>query len=262
MWTTLSASLESGRPQAKASVEVFGASSHSPGSLVEVSSKLPDLGRVCASFLAGLELRRTYTAMVASQESGLPQANTAVEDFRGSLLSLGSTVTVSPKLLSVLVGDEQCLQDLSCGEECEPKGTADEGCWSSRVDRLALVVQLEVVDAEVDVVDVGVEEGIHSLVVDFHEDVIPSSEEVLRWVLSRINEVSHFLEVSFEGHEHEAFALFSAIEGSWRESALNCQINGPEAVICVVASQIPNLGESVIDASLQEKEGFRWVAEQ
>ncbi|CAL5382439.1 unnamed protein product [Camellia sinensis] len=36
------------------------------------------------------------------------------------------------------------------------------------------------------------------------------------------------------------------------------EINGPEAVICVVASWIANLGESVIGASLQEKEGFRW----
>ncbi|XP_058221426.1 protein VTE6, chloroplastic isoform X1 [Rhododendron vialii] len=32
-----------------------------------------------------------------------------------------------------------------------------------------------------------------------------------------------------------------------------------EALICVVASQIANLGESVIGASLQDKEGFRWL---
>ncbi|XP_057460713.1 protein VTE6, chloroplastic isoform X1 [Actinidia eriantha] len=37
------------------------------------------------------------------------------------------------------------------------------------------------------------------------------------------------------------------------------EINVPEAVICVVASQIANLGESVIGAALQEKEGFRWL---
>lgn len=40
------------------------------------------------------------------------------------------------------------------------------------------------------------------------------------------------------------------------------QIKVPEALICVVASQIANLGESVIGASLQDKEGFRWVGGQ
>ncbi|GMP84196.1 hypothetical protein CsSME_00037814 [Camellia sinensis var. sinensis] len=65
-----------------------------------------------------------------------------------------------------------------------------------------------------DVGDVAVGEGISSIAVDFQEDVISSSEEVLRWVLSCINEVSQFLGVSFKGHEHEAFVLFSAIEGS------------------------------------------------
>ncbi|KAL6199029.1 hypothetical protein ACLB2K_028816 [Fragaria x ananassa] len=37
------------------------------------------------------------------------------------------------------------------------------------------------------------------------------------------------------------------------------QINGPEAVICVIASQIANVGESIIGAALQDKEGFRWL---
>lgn len=37
------------------------------------------------------------------------------------------------------------------------------------------------------------------------------------------------------------------------------QINGPEAIICVIASQLANVGESIIGAALQEKEGFRWV---
>ncbi|EXB54078.1 putative membrane protein [Morus notabilis] len=37
------------------------------------------------------------------------------------------------------------------------------------------------------------------------------------------------------------------------------QINAPETVICVLASQIANLGESIIGAALQEKEGFQWV---
>eukprot|EP00262_Sarcandra_glabra_P014265 TRINITY_DN4131_c2_g1_i1.p1 TRINITY_DN4131_c2_g1~~TRINITY_DN4131_c2_g1_i1.p1 ORF type:complete len:334 (+),score=52.21 TRINITY_DN4131_c2_g1_i1:32-1003(+) len=37
------------------------------------------------------------------------------------------------------------------------------------------------------------------------------------------------------------------------------QVDVPEAVICVIASQIANFGESVIGAALQEKEGFRWL---
>ncbi|KAJ0102528.1 hypothetical protein Patl1_04941 [Pistacia atlantica] len=37
------------------------------------------------------------------------------------------------------------------------------------------------------------------------------------------------------------------------------QINAPEAVVCVIASQIANLGESIIGAAFQEKEGFRWL---
>ncbi|KAM7495375.1 hypothetical protein LguiB_029984 [Lonicera macranthoides] len=37
------------------------------------------------------------------------------------------------------------------------------------------------------------------------------------------------------------------------------EINVPQAVICVVASQIANLGESVIGAVFQDKEGFQWL---
>ncbi|KAL9248899.1 VTE6, chloroplastic-like protein [Drosera capensis] len=37
------------------------------------------------------------------------------------------------------------------------------------------------------------------------------------------------------------------------------QINATEAVLCVIASQLANLGESVIGASLQDKDGFRWL---
>lgn len=37
------------------------------------------------------------------------------------------------------------------------------------------------------------------------------------------------------------------------------QINTTEAVICILASQIANLGESVIGASFQDKEGFQWL---
>ncbi|XP_042030701.1 protein VTE6, chloroplastic-like [Salvia splendens] len=37
------------------------------------------------------------------------------------------------------------------------------------------------------------------------------------------------------------------------------QINIPQAVICVIASQIANLGESIIGAVFQEKEGFQWL---
>ena len=38
------------------------------------------------------------------------------------------------------------------------------------------------------------------------------------------------------------------------------QIKATEAVICVLASQIANFGESIIGASLQDKEGFQWVS--
>lgn len=37
------------------------------------------------------------------------------------------------------------------------------------------------------------------------------------------------------------------------------QVGSHEAIICVLAAQIANLGESVIGAALQEKEGFKWV---
>ncbi|CAI9088872.1 OLC1v1023320C1 [Oldenlandia corymbosa var. corymbosa] len=37
------------------------------------------------------------------------------------------------------------------------------------------------------------------------------------------------------------------------------QINVPEAAVCVVASQIANLGESFIGAEFQGKDGFRWL---
>lgn len=37
------------------------------------------------------------------------------------------------------------------------------------------------------------------------------------------------------------------------------QLGAAEAIICVIASQIANVGESIIGAVLQEKEGFRWV---
>ncbi|KAL9251667.1 VTE6, chloroplastic-like protein [Drosera capensis] len=37
------------------------------------------------------------------------------------------------------------------------------------------------------------------------------------------------------------------------------QIHATEAVLCVIASQLANLGESVIGASLQDKDGFRWL---
>ncbi|GER53962.1 hypothetical protein STAS_31513 [Striga asiatica] len=43
------------------------------------------------------------------------------------------------------------------------------------------------------------------------------------------------------------------------EGFVSKQINVPEAVICVIASQIANLGESIIGAELQEKDGFRWL---
>ncbi|XP_047330904.1 protein VTE6, chloroplastic [Impatiens glandulifera] len=37
------------------------------------------------------------------------------------------------------------------------------------------------------------------------------------------------------------------------------EIKAVEAIICVAASQFANLGESIIGASFQEKEGFRWL---
>ncbi|KAK3198562.1 hypothetical protein Dsin_021977 [Dipteronia sinensis] len=37
------------------------------------------------------------------------------------------------------------------------------------------------------------------------------------------------------------------------------KIDALQAVICVIASQIANLGESIIGAALQEKDGFRWL---
>uniref|UniRef100_M1AAC0 Integral membrane family protein n=1 Tax=Solanum tuberosum TaxID=4113 RepID=M1AAC0_SOLTU len=40
---------------------------------------------------------------------------------------------------------------------------------------------------------------------------------------------------------------------------LKGQINIPGAAICVIAAQIANFGESLIGASFQEKEGFRWL---
>ncbi|KAH0876196.1 hypothetical protein HID58_073558 [Brassica napus] len=36
-------------------------------------------------------------------------------------------------------------------------------------------------------------------------------------------------------------------------------ITPPEAAVCVLASQIANLGESIIGASFQDKEGFKWL---
>ncbi|THG00335.1 hypothetical protein TEA_030059 [Camellia sinensis var. sinensis] len=85
--------------------------------------------------------------MTTSSESGLPQEKNAAEDFGGSSHSIGSSVVVSPNNFSLLVGVEPCLQELSCGADCEPDGNGDAGCWSMQVDRLALVVQPEVVDA-------------------------------------------------------------------------------------------------------------------
>ncbi|PQM34323.1 protein VTE6 chloroplastic [Prunus yedoensis var. nudiflora] len=37
------------------------------------------------------------------------------------------------------------------------------------------------------------------------------------------------------------------------------EITAPEAIICLIASQIANFGESIIGAALQDKEGFRWL---
>ncbi|KAF3969630.1 hypothetical protein CMV_006590 [Castanea mollissima] len=37
------------------------------------------------------------------------------------------------------------------------------------------------------------------------------------------------------------------------------EISAPEAIICIIASQVANVGESIIGAALQEKEGFQWL---
>lgn len=37
------------------------------------------------------------------------------------------------------------------------------------------------------------------------------------------------------------------------------EIDVPEAFVCVIASQIANLGESIIGAALQDKKGFQWL---
>lgn len=37
------------------------------------------------------------------------------------------------------------------------------------------------------------------------------------------------------------------------------EIDAAEAIICIIASQVANVGESIIGAALQEKEGFRWL---
>nr|KYP34606.1 putative membrane protein sll0875 family [Cajanus cajan] len=42
-------------------------------------------------------------------------------------------------------------------------------------------------------------------------------------------------------------------------SFLMGEIGSHEAIICVLASQIANLGESIIGAAFQEKEGFKWL---
>ncbi|KAK6134967.1 hypothetical protein DH2020_031304 [Rehmannia glutinosa] len=61
--------------------------------------------------------------------------------------------------------------------------------------------------------------------------------------------------VSIEG-------TFAGLLASILLASVGClmgQIHVPEAVICVIASQIANVGESIIGAALQEKEGFRWL---
>lgn len=42
-------------------------------------------------------------------------------------------------------------------------------------------------------------------------------------------------------------------------SCLMGQISVPEAIVCVIASQIANFGESIIGAVFQDKDGFRWM---
>ncbi|KAG8386460.1 hypothetical protein BUALT_Bualt03G0151000 [Buddleja alternifolia] len=55
---------------------------------------------------------------------------------------------------------------------------------------------------------------------------------------------------------------FAGVLASILLASVGCflgQISVPEVIICVIASQIANVGESIIGAALQEKEGFRWL---
>ncbi|GMP83974.1 hypothetical protein CsSME_00037692 [Camellia sinensis var. sinensis] len=66
-------------------------------------------------------------------------------------------------------------------------------------DEMALVVRPNVVVYGADVEDVVVKGGDSLLETEFQEDRFPSTEEVLKWVLSRIHEVSQFLGRSHGG---------------------------------------------------------------
>lgn len=55
---------------------------------------------------------------------------------------------------------------------------------------------------------------------------------------------------------------FAGLLASFLLAYVGClmgEINAPEAVVCVLASQIANFGESIIGAAYQGKEGFRWL---
>ncbi|KAI8011752.1 hypothetical protein LOK49_LG06G01355 [Camellia lanceoleosa] len=178
VWASLRDSLELPRPlsaveltpesgQARSMVVVpdVGGSPLLPASSGDLSPNLPDLSQLSASRPNALELRRTVTDIVVSPECGRSPVTAAVEVFGGFSHLPKPSVEVALKQSPLLVTDEHCLQELCCEAGCETDGTA-----------------IEVVD------DVEVEEGIHSPAVDFHEDIIPSSEEVSQWVLSRITE--------------------------------------------------------------------------
>ncbi|XVE63312.1 hypothetical protein DITRI_Ditri07aG0009800 [Diplodiscus trichospermus] len=55
---------------------------------------------------------------------------------------------------------------------------------------------------------------------------------------------------------------FAGLLASILLASIGClmgEIKVPEVVICVIASQIANLGESIIGAAFQGKKGFRWL---
>ncbi|KAI8015853.1 Cyclin-A1-1 [Camellia lanceoleosa] len=93
--------------------------------------------------------------------------------------------------------------ELSESQLQQPVG--DENCWSHMMDELAMVVGPGAGSDE-EVMEFGVNEeiGSHEFELDsvtVGSDVdIPVPDEVSAWVLSRINEVSQLLGVSFEGH--------------------------------------------------------------
>lgn len=110
---------------------------------------------------------------------------------------------------------EELFWDTSacCDGRTEVEGD-DDVRWANKADEMAMVVQPEAVSVETNMVDKVDADEEPAIDVDFQGTDPLQPEEVLAWVLSRINEVGQYLGVSFEGHEVEALKLFSTIEES------------------------------------------------